>query len=469
MNGALEKRILKISDLLQMEGLTIPQYQRPYKWNERNVQQLFQDINAHKDLRAYRLGTLVFHKDEDGMVNIVDGQQRTLTILMIVFAINENCCTHLDRPDLVSLLKGLEEPIGRLMQQWHFESDISQRNLHQNYKEIERIVRRPDFTDKHIDCLLNSCEVVSFTLRDISEAFQFFDSQNARGRDLSPHDLLKAYHLREFSDNDETIKAKTVEHWEALESDELASLFGTYLYRIRRWALGYSARYFSKNEVVLFKGVNIDNIAHYPYVESLRIAHHYVDHYNRQFHRNIDGQELGFPFHLDQTIINGRRFFEMASHYQTNIEAIINHEQNMTGELLGTKLSATAKKIIQELNTYPESHRTGDRYVRVMFDCALIFYIDKFGTSEVSSAIEKIFIWAYQLRIKQQVVQLATMDNHALSHNIFRTIKDATIPEDVLSMTLRSLTDADNANNKRKRNFAKDPLVKLFKEMNYYE
>ena len=37
--------------------------------------------------------------------------------------------------------------------------------------------------------------MVEVVLQDISEAFQFFDSQNARGKDLEPHDLLKAYHL----------------------------------------------------------------------------------------------------------------------------------------------------------------------------------------------------------------------------------------------------------------------------------
>jgi hypothetical protein len=32
---------------------------------------------------------------------------------------------------------------------------------------------------------------MTFALTDVSEAFQFFDSQNARGRDLESHDLLK--------------------------------------------------------------------------------------------------------------------------------------------------------------------------------------------------------------------------------------------------------------------------------------
>lgn len=471
MAQALEKDILKVSQLLQLNGLTIPAYQRPYKWTGRNINQLFQDIQLHKEQSAYRLGTLVFHRDNDEqeILNIVDGQQRTLTLMLAVYAIIQERCEDLDRQDLSDQLAALDEPLQAFMKTQLFESDISQRNLHQNYLEVKRLICRSEFTEHHIDFLLNRCEVVTFTLNNISEAFQFFDSQNARGRDLEPHDLLKAYHLREFSEQEQPLKASSVATWEALESNELATLFAEYLYRIRRWALGHSARYFGKNEVGLFKGVNIDYIAHFPYVESLRIAHHYVDDYNSQYHRKIDGQQKAFPFHLDQMIINGRRFFEMAAHYQRQVQAIVSAEHGESTSFLGTTLTVQAQSILQQLNSYSDRHRTGDKYVRTIFDCGLIFYMDKFGTAELSSAIEKIFIWAYRLRIKQQAVQLATMDNYVLDHNLFRIIKDATLPSDVLSIQLHSLTDADNKNNTRKENATKDPLVKLFKEMNYYE
>lgn len=467
----LEKDILKVSQLLQLNGLTIPAYQRPYKWTGHNINQLFQDIQLHNEQSAYRLGTLVFHRDNDEQeaLNIVDGQQRTLTLMLAVYAIIQERLEDLDRQDLSDQLTALDEPLQAFMKTQLFESDISQRNLHQNYLEVKRLVCRSEFTEHHIDFLLNHCEVVTFTLNNISEAFQFFDSQNARGRDLEPHDLLKAYHLREFSEQEQSLKTSTVAAWEALESKELATLFAEYLYRIRRWVLGHSARYFGKNEVGLFKGVNIDHIDHFPYVESLRIAHHYVDDYNSQYHRKIDGQQKAFPFHLDQMIINGRRFFEMAAHYQKQVQAIVSAEHGDSTSFLGTTLTVQAQSILQQLNSYADRHRIGDKYVRAIFDCGLIFYMDKFGTVELSSAIEKIFIWAYRLRIKQQVVQLATMDNHVLDHNLFRIIKDATLPSDVLSIHLPSLTDTDNKNNIRKANATKDPLVKLFKGMNYYE
>lgn len=47
-------------------------YQRPYL-----------DIGSHRDKSAYRLGSVVFHLREEGEVkwlDIVDGQQRTLTL-----------------------------------------------------------------------------------------------------------------------------------------------------------------------------------------------------------------------------------------------------------------------------------------------------------------------------------------------------------------------------------------------------
>ncbi|WLI05869.1 DUF1524 domain-containing protein [Pseudomonas sp. FP597] len=68
-------------------------------------------------------------------------------------------------------------------------------------------------------------------LNDISEAFQFFESQKARGRDLEPHDLLKAYHIREFSQRDEQLKAATVARWESSDTNVLVALFSQYLYR----------------------------------------------------------------------------------------------------------------------------------------------------------------------------------------------------------------------------------------------
>lgn len=390
--------------------------------------------------------------------DIVDGQQRTISLLLAARAlIKRNEEKKLDRKDLRGQLGELEER----MVDPSFESKISKINIHNNYLEIFRIVSRSDFTEEHIDFLLNKCQVVTVALNDVSEAFQFFDSQNARGRDLEPHDLLKAYHLREFSAGDEPLKAKTVARWENSDTGELAALFAEYLYRIRNWSRGASARYFGKNDAGLFKGVNIETIASYPYVEQLRIAHHYVDHYNRQYERKIDGGSMGFPFHLDQMIINGRRFFEMTSHYQEKVERIRDEYRSERGLGGNTTLDGYAGRILHTINTYPARTRTGDCYVRAIFDCLLIYYIDKFGHAEISRAIEKIFIWAYSLRLKMEVVQLASMDNHVLENNLFKQIKEATRPTDFINLSLPVLSGMKSTKT--------EEIEALFRAMKYYE
>ena len=478
MSETVDQSVLSVSELLKrLERIAIPIYQRPYKWTLKNVSQLFHDLQTHQDKSAYRLGTVVFHSHQDKDIqclDIVDGQQRTLTLVLAVWAVIENRLEKLKCQDLRELLLTLKPIVLQFMEKQQFVSQISKQNLHQNYRELRRLVSRSEFSETHIEFLLHKCQVVVFALENVSEAFQFFDSQNARGRDLDPHDLLKAYHLREFPEHETALKAATVAHWESLNSNDLADLFANYLYRIRQWAQGKSARYFGKEQAGLFKGVNLAKVDHFPYVKSLDIAHHFVDDYNNQYQRKVDGQKQAFPFGLDQMIINGRRFFEMAEHYQQQVSAIISNEHTPVSVdqpviINDEELSTQASEIIKILNSYKARTRTGDQYVRSMFDCAVIFYMDKFGTHGLSSAIEKIFIWAYRCRIKQQAVQLATMDNHVLNSNLFRIIKEARLPNDVLSIPLETIGAADNKNNARSGNAEQDELVNLFRGMSYYE
>ncbi|KPZ59790.1 hypothetical protein AN391_00729 [Pseudoalteromonas sp. P1-13-1a] len=478
MSKQIDKEIITVKALLSLPNLSIPAYQRPYKWSQTNLADLLSDLKVYREKSAYRLGSVVFHKHIDSdkeALDIVDGQQRTLTLLLLVKALLEERFTGLKRQDVKETLITLTEPINSFLARQTFDSDISHRNLHQNFMAAKRAVARSDFTEADIDFLLNRCEVVTFVLDDVSEAFQFFDSQNARGRDLDPHDLLKAFHLREFSQSESQLKADSVRHWESLESDQLARLFANYLFRIRNWAQGKSAQYFNKSKVGLFKGVNLDQVGLYPYVEPLRIAHHFVDNYNGQYQRHIDHQHMHFPFHLDQMIINGRRFFEMTSHYQHKINEIVSDERSgkpkaknsedksQTIRILDHELEPLASKILHTLNTYRSRTRTGDGYIRTLFDCAVIFYLDKFGAHQLSQAIEKLFIWAYSCRLQMQVVGIERMDKHALTQNVFECIKQAVQPSDVLNWPLATLKASDCKGTKLSE------ITKLFKDMKYYE
>lgn len=91
-NETSKAEIKSIDELLQM-NLAIPNYQRPYKWTRKNVSELLDDIDtAIKESKQYggleyRIGSVILHKDEKNY-NIVDGQQRIVTLLLVMLALH---------------------------------------------------------------------------------------------------------------------------------------------------------------------------------------------------------------------------------------------------------------------------------------------------------------------------------------------------------------------------------------------
>ncbi|KQN35794.1 hypothetical protein ASE92_06515 [Pedobacter sp. Leaf41] len=438
----IEQSVVTILQYLSNSELQFPHFQRPYKWTTKNVIQLIDDINRFKGVTPYRIGTIVIFKNNEGY-QIVDGQQRTISFLLLLKAIMLNKHESLNNEELRERLFVLNEKVIKPV----FQSEISKKNIQLNYKEIEfRIVNaEEDF----IEFFLNKCQITYFVIDDISEAFQFFDSQNARGKDLEPHDLLKAFHLRElntaknYTNQDDT---QLVETWELMDTRELGSIFADFLYRVKGWAKGNSARYFSKKDTIMFKGINLQTIEDYPHTKIYSIADEFTR--DARLKGNAD-----FPFQLDQTIINGRYFFEMITHYKNLYDALESKLEVVTG---------VAKDIIIVINNYEGMHRMGDRYVRMLFNCALLNYIDKFGYKDLSKAIEKIFIWAYSIRLTYQSLQLASVDNYVLKEiNLFRKIREAIYKEDILNMSIPVIED-DYESKKTKK------IKGMFITMKYY-
>lgn len=413
----IEKDIINIKDLLEIPNLKIPDYQRPYKWKIKNVNQLIDDILFHKDKQGYRLGTLVLHKDDENNFNIVDGQQRVITIFLLAY-----CLSNRNKLNMkIDFSK------------FSFDNKISQNNIKVNYSIIDK--RIEEFYNFIIEFFLNRCELVKVVIDDVQEAFQFFDSQNARGKDLEPHDLLKAFHLREMSKSTEDDKIKVVEEWENLESKELTNLFANYLFKIRNWSKGNSAYYFTKNDIDIFKGVNIET-QNYPFMKQLQINNYYV--YKQNEAERVNNYHFDYPFQIDQIVINGKIFFEMVIYYNNLIKDINALKESF-------KKDTVEYDILNTLDTYRGHNRSGDRYVRNMFNCALVYYIDKFGKIDLDRTIKKIFIWAYNLRFKLYSVKLVSVDNYAIgrheyaNESIFRKIYYAVNHNEILHLNINSI------------------------------
>ncbi|MCQ2624201.1 DUF262 domain-containing HNH endonuclease family protein [Helicobacter pylori] len=79
-----------IKEIFQAEGYSIPNYQRDYAWKDKNFWDLWEDlkeaIEYNKKGQGHFIGTMVVAKNEDNkkLYDIIDGQQRTTTIFMLL-------------------------------------------------------------------------------------------------------------------------------------------------------------------------------------------------------------------------------------------------------------------------------------------------------------------------------------------------------------------------------------------------
>ena len=369
-----EAKVIKLTELYTLENLKIPEYQRPYKWTEKNVNNLIDDIISNKNKSEYRLGTLVLHLFDQNL-DIVDGQQRIITLMLILRALSEN-------------YKKVDKQLYAENNLWkhEFNNPISQNNIFKNYQLIKQRIN--DFDEATVDFLLTKCTFVKIVLNDVSEAFQFFDSQNSRGKELEPHDLLKAYHLREMREIPSDEQIEIIEKWEGIDTDELANLF-EYLYRIKNWSKSKSAREFTKDEISVFKGISLNNKIYYPYERIFYVAEFFIENFIEKIAK-APLVETEYPFQLDNIIINGKHFFEMIYQYSKLKKDLPNLIKKWNSEIYNI-LYADHKYNNKDYAGY---YRVGDDYTKILFECACMYFLDKFGEDkELEKVFEKIILY----------------------------------------------------------------------------
>ena len=399
--------------------LCIPDYQRPYKWTVKNVYQLLDDIEEarHQNKEIYRVGTLILHH-HDNSYDIVDGQQRIISFSLILKAFSE--------------LSGKPSP--NFLKQNIVDNQYSLHNLLNNYRSLKRIIGNiPDKDDLH-EYISSHCELIVVITDNLSEAFQFFDSQNSRGKKLYPHDLLKAYHLREMNNLDATVIEKTVKEWEEMNQGELSSLFSEYLYRLKKWIKGSRADEFSEHNISSFKGISRrDN---YPYAQFYKGAFAYAEMVNHSSMPFVSGMHDFIPFQIATPIIAGEPFFDYAKHYFGILKDIQNNDKYEGYYINGNDIVKTL-----DLRTWKNG--VGNRIARLLFDTAILLYIDRFCPEKPSKTDNEMldqfvvyaFIWAYSLRAQYRNLGWLSAQNYVLGYgssrnrlNIYKIIAEEDSP-----------------------------------------
>ena len=294
----------KVGELLKEGNLRIPSYQRPYKWDRKHIRNLFQDLQDAMGKREYQVGSVILH-DNGGYLDIVDGQQRLISISLFLHSLEK-----------LKDYEGANQLLGAEF------GEISCYHASENYNEWENLTQLVGENHAKDICnfLLENCSISVITMPQerLSEAFQLFDSQNNRGKSLESHDLLKAYHLRKQDSEDE----KIVEKWEQFVDDEdlsLKELFDKHLFRMRRWSRGETGltnkRYgsylrFTEDFIDDFKGVDLNQ--NFPYLE---------------LYRHIEK----LPMSITMPIIDGSKFFE----YIESAHGTIKEHKDFLNEELG--------------------------------------------------------------------------------------------------------------------------------------
>ena len=186
----------------------IPRYQRAYAWEEKEIEQLIDDICDDNDpKRDYYIGSLIVarRKADDGVeYEVIDGQQRLTTIYLLLQclldegyfsrgdvsvgeALSFDCrsksnCTLADIRSDAQKSEGKEE---LLDQSILLAVDIIKKKLAREFGD--RVEDQKKFVDRLKHVVLYRIEVPEHT--DLN---RYFEIMNTRGEQLEQHDILKA-------------------------------------------------------------------------------------------------------------------------------------------------------------------------------------------------------------------------------------------------------------------------------------
>lgn len=236
----------------------IPDYQRPYAWTETECATLWDDIFAFSfpdndysrfdsDNDEYFLGPIVTFKNEDGKLEVIDGQQRLTTLMLLLRAFYakfgnmqdenskttraniEKCIWKTDefgKPNLSALKISSEVATDNEKEEFLtiLRTGITEKGRKSTYAINYRFFQEkidwflqtyPGYFSYLPTRILNNCILLPIEAESQDTALRIFSTLNDRGKPLSDSDIFKAQFYKFFSDRGE--KNKFIKEWKALE------------------------------------------------------------------------------------------------------------------------------------------------------------------------------------------------------------------------------------------------------------
>ncbi|MBD5170988.1 MAG: DUF262 domain-containing protein [Bacteroidales bacterium] len=441
----------KVSSKFQLIGslldlnIRIPNYQRPYVWTQKNVEQLLNDIN-HARINGklqYLIGSIILHqptKDET-LFNIVDGQQRLTTLCLILQALGN----------------------GHTQPELEYNHSESFTHIKENFNHILQWIGHNlslQSKKEYADYILESCCVVEIIVSDLSEAFQLFETQNGRGKELEAYNLLKAYHLRAMTESTTDEKHACDIRWEdattfsdrqGISYDLLRQLINENLYRIRVWTRGDEAGKFSKKQLDEFKGLTFGksktlDFAYQNLMLQQMIARSFMKGMNNGLYKVKERFEHGDPSNIDpfvtinQMIVNGKPFFDY-------IETYVEIYKRLFIDLESSQLADFKSFYKRYCKEYQGSWRIGDGYVRQVYKSAIILLFDRFGEIGVRAMYKDLYAVIYIVRLLKSQVRYSTMMKQGNGGWVFTLINQAKTLSDLHPIKIKATEYKDKVCN----------------------
>ncbi|CAH7455091.1 conserved hypothetical protein [Vibrio chagasii] len=345
--------------------LAIPEYQRPYRWNEAQITRLLNDFKLHQQELVgkpeaehcpFYLGSVILHQHDDKL-NIIDGQQRLTTMALISHLANK----HSDL-ELV------------------YESPESQQQIKHNlgwlYKH-EASLAYIDFAQINITLVVTDSE---------DEAYRFFETQNTGGVRLAGPDIIKAHHLRAIDEKDKSAVNTFATRWETLgDLNPVVDI----LLRGRYWQYLHFRDYPLHNQTQQVRNSIVTELAEQTGkgddIAFGRIARTYMPYGGESLAQPQVGYELRQPLNSGANTIHYLQYFE-----QLRQTYLLNNVAQ--AELAG--FFEFYQKLVCKLE--------GCGYLKQLYDACLLLYISQHGQQSLEVAAKKLFRVVYSRRVENQ-------------------------------------------------------------------
>ena len=251
----IDARSKSVRELLSNTRYELDYYQREYRWEERQVEELLDDLETKfeatyddghergkvQDYPHYFLGSVVM-SHRAGQNYVIDGQQRLTTLTLLLIYLNNLQRDREDTVDVRGLIFGekygkkafnLDVPDRVVVVEALYNGETvdgedeseSIRNIELRYLDIVRLF--PEWLKDRalpyfVDWLLDNVDLVEITAFSDDDAYTIFETMNDRGLNLTATEMLKGYLLANIELLDDKATANDLWKKRVLEALEIA-------------------------------------------------------------------------------------------------------------------------------------------------------------------------------------------------------------------------------------------------------